>query len=524
MILHLSLLVLLFTRTEGTSCGSKVVSLPLKDVQVLPDIENSLMRGIPAKVGTPSQDIVVLPWAELNNTWLYDYEPFCDDTVIFSDTICRNASTTYEKDVDIVAAGGASAETDVKGSETGIAELISTSLGGTDSFAPGTTNLTNFSIGIPRQSWDHGYSTLHAIGMGPESTYLKSLLDAGQIVSKVWSIFWGRMWVDEPLDGSVVLGGYDQVKVIGQNYTQPLDYNEDTGCWTGMKVAISDIELIDRNGDTASIFPKHLSLPVCIVPQRQLLIEAPSDILQNFENLTDTKGIGFSTGLHWSAILYDADNSFDGDMSITFSSGLQIHIPNDQYMVPFVDIDTDGSQIFNQSQREFLFNVIGNQPATLGRYFLTSAYLMVNHDEGTFTLWQANPSSDEQLIPVISKTTAAESCTNSSRAAESSASPHSTSISSSSSPASLSDQQKGRHLSSGTVVAVVIGVIATLRKKRTKSLDGEEVGLQRDSPTVKELPGMWIPHEMEGNGIKRTIYEMDGGMRRFSHTRSGTGK
>lgn len=43
-------------------------------------------------------------------------------------------------------------------------------------------------------------------------------------------------------------------------------------------------------------------------------------------------------------------------MVITFSSGLQITVPNDQFIVPFVTIDRYGSRIFNKPQREFLFS------------------------------------------------------------------------------------------------------------------------------------------------------------------------
>jgi hypothetical protein len=254
---------------------------------------------------------------ELNNTWLYDYQPYCDHSIIFDDTICRdrrgtfffeNASTTYDKAIDILAAGGATQETSAQGSEGGIKDLIATSLGGTDVFSPGGTNLSAYPLGIPRENWDHGYTILHAMGMGTNSTYLARLAQAGLIASRVWSIFWGRMWVSDSLDGSVVLGGYDQLKVIGQNYTQPLDYSDATGCWTGMKLTVTDIQVVFRTGDTASIFPPNFALPVCIVPQRQLLIEAPAELHDNYEIVTNTKNIGLSYGLHWSAFKYNVDN------------------------------------------------------------------------------------------------------------------------------------------------------------------------------------------------------------------------
>jgi len=169
--------------------------------------------------------------------------------------------------------------------------------------------LDNFPIGIPRKNWDHGYTILHAMGMGSSSTVLNKLVETGQTVSRVWSIFWGRMWNDNPIDGSLVLGGYDSEKVIGQNYTQRLDFSNTTGCWTGMKVTITGIDLVDRTGATTSILPSSMTVDACLVPQRQLLLEAPVAIRDRFENVTGTKTIGPSFGLHWSAALYDANTA-----------------------------------------------------------------------------------------------------------------------------------------------------------------------------------------------------------------------
>ncbi|KAF5871176.1 uncharacterized protein Bfra_007690 [Botrytis fragariae] len=158
-----------------------------------------------------------------------------------------------------------------------------------------------------------------------------------------------------------------------------------------MKATISDIELVNRTGTTTGIFSSYFALPVCIVSQRQLLIEAPGLILDTFHNKPKIQTIGVSYGLHWLAQLYDAT----------------IY----QFMLPIVTIEHNGSRVFNESEREFLFGVTSNQPSTLGRYFLTAAYLMLNHDENTFTFWQANPSMATNSVPTISKHTV-ESCAN----------------------------------------------------------------------------------------------------------------
>lgn len=51
------------TQAVSTSCDAITpLQLPIKDIQAMPDIEDSLMRGVAAKVGFPEQDIVLLPW------------------------------------------------------------------------------------------------------------------------------------------------------------------------------------------------------------------------------------------------------------------------------------------------------------------------------------------------------------------------------------------------------------------------------------------------------------------------------
>ncbi len=51
-------------RAAAAVCNNTVspLALPITDIVVDPSIPNSLMRGIPAKIGTPPQNIVVMPW------------------------------------------------------------------------------------------------------------------------------------------------------------------------------------------------------------------------------------------------------------------------------------------------------------------------------------------------------------------------------------------------------------------------------------------------------------------------------
>ncbi|KAM0427245.1 hypothetical protein ACHAPT_007675 [Fusarium lateritium] len=410
--------------------------------------------------------------------------------IIWNDRICQirrgglfseEKSKSFEKASDIEGAGGATDEVSLQGSEAGIKKLVSTSLAGTYNITlEGAPALEDFPIGIPRLKWDAGYTLLHPLGLGSNSTYLDALREAGKISSRVWSIFWGRMWAKDPIDGSLVLGGYDEEEVIGKNYTAPLVYDDYTGtlgCWTDMKVTVSDIRVNFRDGSDKSIFPSNTALP------------------------------------------------FDGDITFHLDSGLQVQVPNDQYIVPFVDIDRSGARVTKPKVKELLMNGVADQPATLGRYFLTAAYLMVNHDAGTFTLWQANPSKSSKLVRVFDKDTADTCSEDASGVVQPSASATPASqdkTQSTEEPEEAASSPSGAVIGGAVAGAVVglgvvgLGIFFLVRRRRNARSSNEAVPAKVDSTPssqawspLQEMPGSKpMPPEMQGQS--HFVYEMDG--------------
>lgn len=80
-----------------------------------------------------------------------------------------------------------------------------------------------------------------------------------------------------------------------------------------MKVIVSDIQLNYCDDSDASIFPSNTALPCCIVPQRQLHLEAPGSILDTFEAKMGVKHTEDSYGLRWLGKLFDADTAPPSD-------------------------------------------------------------------------------------------------------------------------------------------------------------------------------------------------------------------
>lgn len=155
--------------------------------------------------------------------------------------------------------------------------------------------------------------------------------------------------------------------------------------------------------------------------------------------------------------------SLDFGMSIALDSGPSISIANSQIVQPDATILSNGSINYNSTVNEVniisLQSVNANDMVQLGRQFLSGAYLLVNEDAGTFTLWQAVESSDENLVPVnekgeISSSTCA-STTSNDTAVNPPGATESASSTSSSSPSSPASKP-----SMSTIVGPVVGGIA----------------------------------------------------------------
>lgn len=173
------------------------------------------------------------------------------------------------------------------------------------------------------------------------------------------------------------------------------------------------------------------------------------------------------------------------------SSGLSIRVPNSHFLTPFVQIGYDGARFYNEPIKEFLFNPTDDQPSTLGRYFFTSAYLIVNHDANSFTMWQGNPSSSSTLVTVMNEQTA-EACGNITGVVQQSTAATAATTATS---AGLPSSGTTSRVSTGPIVGGVVGGAALLaaigatafvllRRKRRRQAVHEMPSKNRDDQSV----------------------------------------
>ncbi|KAK5169028.1 uncharacterized protein LTR77_006337 [Saxophila tyrrhenica] len=493
------------------------------------------MRGVPIFVGTPAQAFSMMAQPFYNDTWIYNSSAaFCNDLDRFPlMTGCltqrgglydASSSSTSSSTMSVHDAGGD--PTDLKNV---IGQNVPYNTFVTDALSVGQTAFDPYPIGMPGLSLNQYLNNQAAMGLGPNSTLLNFLIDAGTIASRSFSWWWGETGAttSNQMDGQIVLGGYDAAKVHGVNYTQELA-PPSQACHSGMVVTISDISLGFPNGTTSSITVP-TSLTACLLPHYPLIAYFPqTPYYDNFEAYTGTRatGRGGGDGITFGGMLYEPDEVFQGDLMITLDNNFHITIPNYLLAVPPTSVTQDGSLFTNQSASEILLapNVGSNSNdlAILGRHFFQAAYLTVDYDSGVFTISQAKATTDAALVSLDRSCLSPDESSNS----ISSNNPEPSSKNDEPPPdsAESSLNRSDPTLSPGAIAGVAIASVVTIalvavaavwcvrRRKRSNGQASEHLSKEdpADSPehsaafyearqsTLQEMAGMADPGELDG--------------------------
>lgn len=405
-----------------------------------------------------------------------------------------------------------------------------TDLFGSDVFQANTsTQFKSFPLGIQRgTSPSSGGNNL---GLGRNSTLLNTLKSAKLIASNSWGLFWGLVGetASSQMDGALILGGYDAAKATGPNYTQSISTSE--GC--NLFVVVTAINMTFPNGTTYNILGSShgAALRFCLKPSLRIMT-LPFDLWRNFAANAGGTYLGRSVGEELWGEVYEADGvyvplhaprakrhppanplicRYPGDLTLTLASGLNIKIPNNQVVTPDYTVDSSGQVTSNATTRlvtiSSLQEVNLNDIPLLGRNFLEAAYLHVNYDHNEFTLWQANPTTEQKLVavgpgPSCSSTTTA--ATVSSTASAGGPSP-SASGASSSSPAPSSTPRIptsaiiGGALGAAAFLGILVGAALFFRRR---SRHAEAPGPYHEKA---ELPDFKRPFELHAAASPREM-------------------
>lgn len=100
-------------------------------------------------------------------------------------------------------------------------------------------------------------------------------------------------------------------------------------------------------------------------------------------------------------------HSYYGGLTIKLQNSVSVIVPNTELVVPDTYIAPNGAVQTNSSVRNVVINSLqtdnDNDLPVLGRLFMSSAYVMVNHDAGRFSVWQANTASKTADIVALDK-------------------------------------------------------------------------------------------------------------------------
>ncbi|KAK6526577.1 hypothetical protein TWF694_005159 [Orbilia ellipsospora] len=255
---------------------------------------------------------------------------------------------------------------------------------------------------------------INYLALGSNSTILNSLYSLGRVPSKVWS-FWGG-WTGVTKDtlqqGSLVLGGYDSSKVSG-SFASYHFLEDERNC--NLRINVKDIKVQAPNGVETSIFDSATTMDACINPTFNSM-----SIPRNMVDLIAEVGEFTIDDSHRSQGIYGwgftVPVSENNGFNLIFElENTKITIPNHQLFLPYRFTTDNGIVIVNGSTEQVLQinalqDINRNDLSQLGWPFLSSAYIIVDPDDQTFSVAQAVQSvvSTSSIIPIMASACATE--------------------------------------------------------------------------------------------------------------------
>ncbi|KAI9826349.1 MAG: hypothetical protein M1832_000266 [Thelocarpon impressellum] len=370
------------------------IEIPIRNI-TLPN--NQSRRGAALGVGQPIQNLAFQLYSGMNNTFMYDNNSVCasENTAdqcqgLRGGFFDPQKSSSWAPAVD-QGATGASPE---------VAQEVSTDIWGQDDLAFNSTfQLRKHPLALKRED----NSVMNSLGLGRNCSLLNSLKLAGAITSRTWGLFNGWTGIDaaNQMDGSLVLGGYDEAKVSGPKVTENFTLNQ--GCESSFVVTVTDVSLNLPNGTVVKILRggSGSAMRACIMPEFPI-ITLPPDVWKVACPAVGGTFLNRSRGLNIWGMVYSASDVYKGSLTVSIA-GLEVTIPNEQLVVPEYVLNSRGQTVIaSEYSRELLINplqeVNKNDMPILGQVFLASSYLHVDEDSQTFSLWRSVANDEKRIV------------------------------------------------------------------------------------------------------------------------------
>lgn len=183
--------------------------------------------------------------------------------------------------------------------------------GQTDRVYPGTDVLNVSNVSLPNYTFasvtNPDNFTVDILGMGPNSSLIDGLYNSGNVPAKTWGYWYGQTGDQNWMDGSLVVGGYDEKKVKGE-VDMKFAMSTDMSNVCQLPVVLTGVKLNFENGTSTSIMDTGTTrLAACITPESPVL-RFPDDMLHRFVaasgvNYTESwqmQGFGF---FYWGFVI-----------------------------------------------------------------------------------------------------------------------------------------------------------------------------------------------------------------------------
>ncbi|KAF2761322.1 hypothetical protein EJ05DRAFT_483703 [Pseudovirgaria hyperparasitica] len=367
-------------------------------------------RGAALSIGTPPQNLSFQPVPYLHNAWIYNESGYCDITVSAKKCTTERGGLPVWKDSSTFHSAGNLFP--ASGSLVDNSTITEASWANDTLLVTSNVSLDGFPLGIIDQ--DLTGLPQNPLGLGRNSTLLTRLIQMRTISSRAWSFWWGLSGAEKSarMDGGLVLGGYDAAKIKNaKNHTGQI--TEPGDCPSGLVVAVTDILLKFPNGSMPSLLhsmPGSTNLEACLCPECSSLMTFPrsSYYLTRFQEMSYMTEIPQTIGTDGSnstfMVYFYPEDVYQGDIIIGLESGLNVTIPNSQFVVAENMVSNDTGVVAYNSKIQYV--MLGQneyehvEVLMLGKYFFTAAVMLVNHEIGEFTLWEANPTTDTDLVSI----------------------------------------------------------------------------------------------------------------------------
>lgn len=368
--------------TEKTDCKAIPITLEIRNVSLSSNTISS--KGIPALFGRSRQQAFGLKLTTLHDeTRLKDADGCGNEVDVDKEVercIAESAGVYDKKSPDFRAATKAQ----VNGTDSVVFTL------NRPNGKPIRDRIDDYSISII-QPLDEQPSTL---GLGRNSTFIKTLLGQDYIHSPIWSLRMGSSSASDPSAGSLTLGGFDTTALRpGSNWTTfPIS---SSGC--PFKVRLESLTLYSQAGTGRNLLQGQSEEEFCIDMQDTAIKLSPSVFGNLASSISPALYLSSPRRTRFPAEFETAMDSLE----IEFEGGYKSRVRRDELVGRPREVNSAGRLVFESFTTPHLETILtatgSDDTPTLGGAFLAGNILLVDYAAGEFHLAPANPLYDPLL-------------------------------------------------------------------------------------------------------------------------------